>query len=47
MGWSPTGIEVIPGKSTTVKFGQWGENTFNTIGLSTITLALPQTLSVT
>lgn len=35
-GWSPTGIDVIPGKSTTVRLGQWGEKIFKTIGMSTI-----------
>lgn len=46
-GCSPTGIDVIPGKSTIVKLGQSGENTFNTIGMSLITFFEPQTLSVT
>lgn len=47
LGWSPTGMEVIPGKSMTVRLGHDFEKTFNTIGLSTMLLFLPQTWSVT
>lgn len=45
-GCPPTGIEVIPGKSTMVMLGHVPDVTFNTIGLFTIFLSLPQTLSV-
>ena len=47
LGWLPTGIEVIPGKSTIVKFGHDPEKIFNTIGLSIMSLDVPHTLSVT
>lgn len=47
LGCSPTGIEVIPGRSTIVRLGQFGEKTFKTIGISLITFLDPQTLSVT
>lgn len=47
-GWSEPliGIRVIPGKSTSVRSGQVWEYTLKTIGLSTIFLLVPQTLSV-
>lgn len=41
LGWSPTGMEVIPGKSTIVRFGQVAENIFKTIGKSRITFLDP------
>jgi len=47
LGCYPTGIEVIPGKSTMVRFGHDLENIFKMIGLSIICLLLPQTWSVT
>ena len=40
------GIRVIPGKSISVRSGQVCEYTFRTMGLSTIPLLAPQTLSV-
>jgi hypothetical protein len=46
-GWSPTGIDVIPGKSTIVKFGHELEKIFNIIGLSIISFFEPQTFYVT
>ena len=47
-GWSEPamGIRVIPGKSISVRSGQVGEYTVNTIGLSIIFLLFPHTLSV-
>lgn len=36
-GCFPTGIEVIPGKSTIVRLGQLLEKIFNIIGLSIMT----------
>ena len=47
LGWSPTGMEVIPGKSMTVRLGHDFEKTFSTMGLSTMILFLPHTWSVT
>ena len=44
--WPAIGISVIPGKSIRVKSGQVCEYIFKTMGLSTIPLLLPQTLSV-
>lgn len=44
--WDYIAIRVSPGKSIIVRFGQWGENTFRIIALSTIFLFFPQTLSV-
>ena len=44
--WPAIGMRVIPGKSIKVRSGQVCEYTFNTMGLSTIPLLLPQTLSV-
>lgn len=46
-GCSPTGIDVIPGRSTIVRLGQFAEKMFNTIGISLITFFEPHTLSVT
>ena len=43
----PTGMEVIPGKSTMVRLGQDFEKILRMMGLSTIYLFLPQTWSVT
>ena len=43
----PTGMEVIPGKSTMVRFGHDLEKILRMMGLSTIYLFLPQTWSVT
>lgn len=43
LGCPPTGIDVIPGRSTMVRVGQDLEYMFNTMGLSTISLLLPQT----
>ena len=40
------GIRVIPGRSIRVRSGHVCEYTFSTIGLSTMPLLLPQTLSV-
>lgn len=40
-------MEVMPGKSTIVRFGQLAENIFNTMGMSLMTFFDPQTLSVT
>ena len=40
-------MDVIPGKSTIVKFGHEFEKIFKTIGISLMTFLEPQTLSVT
>ena len=45
-GWPGIGINVIPGKSTRVRSGHVCEYTFNTIGLSTMLVLEPHTLSV-
>ena len=46
-GCPPTGIEVIPGRSTIVRLGQDPEKILSTIGWSIMSLLVPQTLSVT
>jgi hypothetical protein len=43
LGWSPTGIEVIPGKSTKVRLGQLGEKMLRMMGLSTMSFDFPHT----
>ena len=47
LGCSPTGIDVIPGKSTMVRLGHDFEKILRMMGLSMICLLLPQTWSVT
>jgi hypothetical protein len=47
LGCSPTGMEVIPGKSTMVRLGQELEKIFKIMGISLIIFFDPQTLSVT
>ena len=44
--WPAIGMRVIPGRSISVRSGHVCEYTFNTMGLSTIPLLFPHTLSV-
>ena len=47
LGCSPTGMEVMPGRSTIVRLGQAGEKMFRTMGISLMIFLDPHTFSVT
>ena len=47
LGCLPTGMEVMPGKSTIVRLGQVAEKMLRTMGMSLMIFSAPQILSVT